>query len=160
MNQVDVTVKGRVGTAPKLRERQSSSAMVTLRVATTPRRREQTGVWSDRETLWFSVLAFGELAENAARTLRVGDPVLIHGRLELKTTVTDVKDFCSHEIVADAIGLELAHGTASYTPVARRRRDQRQGVAGAADGDVGPLALTAGGLPTGPAGSDAVAATA
>jgi single-strand DNA-binding protein len=124
MNEIEVTVRGWVGQRPKLVDTKGQASMLAMRVGTTPRRKDRTGAWTDGETRWFSVIAFGDLAENASRSLRKGDPVLVRGRLELRRSEREGREYCSHEIVADAIGPELTFGTALYAPTVRREREE------------------------------------
>ncbi len=145
-NETEITVKGWVGQHPRMSVTRSGGTMVTLRVGSTPRRRDAvTGEWGDARTSWFSVLAFGELADNVARSLRKGDPVLVRGRYSLHRSEYQGKERVDAEIVADAIGPELAHGTALYAPMVRRARDAVDG-ARQVDWAVGP-----GGVATGAA---------
>ena len=124
-NEIEITVKGWVGQRPRLVDTRSGAPMMTMRVGSTPRRRDPAReVWVDGETTWFSVLAFGDLADNASRSLRKGDPVLVRGRLSVKRTESDGREFVNAEIVADAIGPELARGTALYSPVVHRPREE------------------------------------
>ena len=51
-------------------------------MATTPRRySRKTDSWEDGDTQWYSVNAWRTLAENCDRSLRRGDPVVVHGKL-------------------------------------------------------------------------------
>jgi single-strand DNA-binding protein len=122
MNEIEVTVRGWVGQRPKLVDTKGQTSMMTMRVGTTPRRRDKTGTWVDGDTAWFSVIAFGDLAENATRALRKGDPVLLRGKLSLRRFERDGREFFDHEILADSIGTELTFGTTLYTPTVRRSR--------------------------------------
>ena len=84
-NETEITVKGWVGQHPRMSVTRSGETMATLRVGSTPRRRDgASGEWGDAQTSWFSVLVFGERADNVARSLRKGDPVLVRGRYSLK----------------------------------------------------------------------------
>lgn len=122
-NEIEVTVRGWIGQRPKLLETKGPSPMMSMRVGTTPRRRDKSGAWVDGETTWLSVIAFGELAENVTRSLRKGDPVVVRGRLAMKKSERDGREFVTPEVLADAIGPELTFGTALYAPVVRRARD-------------------------------------
>lgn len=122
-NEIEIAIRGWVGQRPRIVETQGSAGMVSVRVGSTPRRRDKSGNWGDGETAWFSVIAFGDLAENATRSLRKGDPVLVRGRLNVRRSERDGREFLTNEIVADAIGIELSHGTALYAPTVRRDRD-------------------------------------
>lgn len=124
LNETEITVKGWVGQHPRTSVTRNGGTMTTLRVGTTPRRRDAaTGEWRDGQTSWFSVLVFGDLADNVARSMRKGDPVLVRGRCSLKRSEYQGKEHLNAEIVADAIGPELSRGTALYAPMVRRSRD-------------------------------------
>ncbi len=125
-NELEVTVRGWVGQRPRLLETRGQAPMMSMRVGTTPRRRDKSGAWVDGETTWLSVIAFGDLAENVTRSLRKGDPVVIRGKLSIRRSERDGREFVNPEVLADAIGPELTFGTALYAPMVRRTRDDVQ----------------------------------
>ena len=94
---------GNLGQDPELRTTGSGTSVVTLRLATTERRRDRDGNWSDH-TEWHSVVAFGKTAENVARYCRKGKQLYVEGRIQTrKWQDRDGKDRWSTEIVADTI---------------------------------------------------------
>lgn len=114
-NEIDVTVKGWLAWEPKLTETTRGIPQVKFRVGSTPRRRDAvTGQWNDGPTEWFDVIAYRDLAENAALSLRKGTPVVVRGRLEFRQWDRDGKPYSTNQIVADAIGVELSRGAATY----------------------------------------------
>lgn len=114
-NEIDVTVKGNLAWEPKLTETTRGVPQVKFRVGSTPRRRDaMTGQWNDGPTEWFDVIAYRDLAENAALSLRKGTPVVVRGRLEFRQWDRDGKPYSTNQIVADAIGVELSRGAATY----------------------------------------------
>ena len=88
MNETYVTLTGRVGSEVQLHDA-GGQALATFRVASTPRRRRKDGEWGDGTTTWFQVKAWRRLAGNVKESLRVGDPVVITGRLEADVWVRE-----------------------------------------------------------------------
>jgi single-strand DNA-binding protein len=114
-NEIDVTVKGWLAWEPKLTETTRGIPQVRFRVGSTPRRRDAvTGQWNDGPTEWFDVIAYRDLAHNAALSLRKGTPVVVRGRLEFRQWDHEGKPYSTNRIVADAIGVELSRGAATY----------------------------------------------
>lgn len=92
---------GNLGQDPELRNTASGTAVCTLRVATTDRRKDRDGNWTDF-TEWHSVVVFGKQAENAARFLQKGRQVYVEGRIQTrKWQDRNGNDRYSTEIVCD-----------------------------------------------------------
>jgi len=72
----NITVVGNVGQQPELRVTPSNMAVLEFTVAST------TGKDDKKKTTWFTVVAFGKTAENAAASLNKGDTVIVVGRME------------------------------------------------------------------------------
>lgn len=111
-----ITVRGWIGGDVVLR-RAGEVPVTSFRLACTPRKyNPRTQAWSDGETQWFTVTCWRALGENVAGSLRRGDPVVVHGRLELRKYVNgnDV-EVESLEIDATAVGHDLARGTSQFT---------------------------------------------
>jgi single-strand DNA-binding protein len=70
--------------------------------------------WVDGETNWFTVVAFRQLAANAKASLGKGHRVVVAGRLRVRDWQEGEKKGTNVEIVADAIGPDLAWGKATY----------------------------------------------
>lgn len=116
--QIDITVQGVVGTTPIVATTPSRRVYCRFRVASTPGYRDASGRWHNEETLWFTAKAWGALAENLARSLRKGDPVLLHGRLTQETwTPANGPEQTSNVITITSGGHDLARGTTSYMRV-------------------------------------------
>ena len=117
MNETYVTLNGRVGSEVQLIDA-GGQALSTFRVASTPRRLKD-GVWGDGDTTWFKVKAWRRLAGNVKESLRVGDPVIVTGRLEADVWVRDDGTSGTQLVVtATSVGHDLARGTSLYTKVA------------------------------------------
>ncbi|KAA1418117.1 single-stranded DNA-binding protein [Mumia zhuanghuii] len=81
MSDNQMTVYGNLGTPVELRE-SGSFAWAMFRVGSTPRFYDrQQGGWRDLPTVWITVKAARTLAQNAAASLQLGDPVVVLGRL-------------------------------------------------------------------------------
>ncbi|MCL3776789.1 MULTISPECIES: single-stranded DNA-binding protein [unclassified Actinomyces] len=116
--QIDLTVQGVVGTTPTIAITPSRRVYCRFRVASTPAYRDAGGQWHDDETLWFTAKAWGPLAENLARSLRKGDPVLLQGRLTQETwQPEDGPAQTSNVITVTAGGHDLGRGTSTYMRV-------------------------------------------
>ncbi|MFJ5560402.1 single-stranded DNA-binding protein [Streptomyces sp. NPDC093250] len=120
MNETMVCVVGNVATRPVYRETASGPA-ARFRVAVTARYwdREKNS-WADGHTNFFTVWANRQLATNAAASLSVGDPVVVQGRLKVRTETREGQPgWMSADIDAVALGHDLARGTSAF------RRAQR-----------------------------------
>ena len=118
MNESQITVQGWLGA--DVRTRQAGDAIVaSFRLACTPRRLNRaTGEWGDATTQWFTVNAWRALGEHCAASLRRGDPVVVHGRLNASTWVSSAGvEMTSFEIDAIAVGHDLNRGTTHFTKV-------------------------------------------
>lgn len=94
---------GNLGADPEMRTTNSGTQVANLRLATTDRRKDRDGNWTDH-TEWHSVTVFGKTAENVARFCRKGKQLFIEGRIQTrKWQDRDGKDRYSTEIVADNI---------------------------------------------------------
>lgn len=120
MSDCTITVRGWLGADVVLREA-GGVPVASFRLACTPRKfNRRTESWSDGETQWYSVSCWRGLAENCASSLRRGDPVVVHGRLELRPYVNgnDV-EVISFEIDAVHVGHDLSRGTSVFTRAPR-----------------------------------------
>ena len=98
-----VILIGNLGQDPDLRSTASGATVANLRIATTERRKDRDGNWSDH-TEWHSVVSFGRTAENVGKYCRKGKQVYIEGRLQTrKWQDRDGRDRYSTEVVADNI---------------------------------------------------------
>jgi single-strand DNA-binding protein len=84
VNEPTISLVGHLGGDPELRYTPNGVAVCDLRVATTPRR--QVGdEWRDRETLWFKIACWRQLAEHVAGSFHKGDRVIVQGKLLQET---------------------------------------------------------------------------
>ena len=85
INEAQVFLAGYVAREPRFRFTTRGISSVTLRVACTPRWVDrETGEWTDGETSFVTVLCWRALADNVAKCLHKGEPVLVKGRLHVR----------------------------------------------------------------------------
>lgn len=140
--QIEILVQGILGTHPHLIEAEGRRPYCHFRLASTPSFRVGKE-WSEGETLWFTVKAWGALALNLARSLRRGDPVLVTGRFTQETwqRQSDGSIQTTNVLSASAAGHDLTRGTTHFMrttlPPAAPAEEDRPGTAGAAVEDTG-----------------------
>lgn len=128
MNDCTITVRGWLG-ADVVRRDAGGVPVASFRLACTPRKfNRRTETWSDGETQWYTVSCWRGLAENCATSLRRGDPVVVHGRLQVRPYVNsnDV-EVISFEIDAVHVGHDLSRGTSVFTRPPRQEGREEQG---------------------------------
>lgn len=92
----------------------------SFRLASHQRRFDRaTRTWIDGDTNWFSVTAFRQLAANLAVSLEKGQRVVVSGRLRVREWRDGERSGRDVEIIADALGHDLAWGTAQFTRTPR-----------------------------------------
>jgi len=119
-NDNTMTFHGRVGTKVELRE--GSVPWVLFRAASTPSYFDQaTRTWRDLETIWISVKAWRSLAQNAAESLEVGDPIVVIGKVRTeKWTTQEGEPRESTVLEASLIGHDLTWGVTKLQRVDRQ----------------------------------------
>ena len=99
-----VSISGNLGADPELRQTNSGTKVLNMRVAVNERVRQQDGTWADRPN-WIGVVVFGNRAEAISRFLSKGAKVSVSGRLrysEWQDSATG-KRRSKAEVVADDI---------------------------------------------------------
>jgi len=135
---ITLTLTGNLGADVESRQTKNGMTVASFNVATTPRLRRGDG-WIDGATTWTRVDVFWDLAEHCARSLRKGDPVIVHGRLRTQTwTGTDNVEHTRQVLEATAVGHDLTWGTAQF------QRQPRQGGQTSSAEDSGARDSTAG----------------
>jgi single-strand DNA-binding protein len=99
-----VILVGNLGRDPELRYTAGSqTAVCNLNLATTERRKDQTGNWVDH-TEWHRVVTFGKTAENCSKFLAKGRQVYVEGTLRTnKWQDKNGQDRYTTEIVANTV---------------------------------------------------------
>jgi len=98
-----VILVGNLGADPETRTSQAGNMIANLRLATSDRRKDREGNWTDH-TEWHRVVCFGRTAENVAKFCRKGKQIYVEGRIQTqKWTDREGKDRWTTEIVANEI---------------------------------------------------------
>lgn len=120
MNETVVCVVGNVATPPLYRET-AAGPSARFRLAVTARYWDrEKSAWTDGHTNFFTVWSNRQLAVNVAASVEVGQPVVVQGRLKVRTEVRDGQQGrTSADIDAVAIGHDLARGTALFRRAVR-----------------------------------------
>ena len=117
--QLELVVQGVLGTTPVVSRAPSGRAYCRFRLATTPTFRTSEG-WRDEETVWFTAKAWGPLAENLARSLRKGDPVLLVGRFTQERWSSRLRgETITNVLTVAAGGHDLNRGETRFMKIER-----------------------------------------
>jgi single-strand DNA-binding protein len=113
-----ITVVGNVVDDPQLRATPAGKAVASFRIASSSRRWDGQG-FVDSKTLYLTVTCWQEMAHNVVTSVRKGQPVVVFGRVYTREYVKDEQKRLTVEMTAEAIGHNLARGSAEYTKATR-----------------------------------------
>jgi single-strand DNA-binding protein len=120
MNDTYLTIVGNVVSDPRFRTTGSGVSVASFRIASTSRRFDRdTGEWKDNEKLFVTVTCWRAMAENVARSLRKGQPVVATGRYYCREYTKDEVLHASFELDATAVGHDLSRGVSAFTKAVR-----------------------------------------
>ncbi len=116
-----MVLRGRVGTEVTLRhpeqrhpEQPEARVFAWFRMAVPRHRRKDNGEWEESEALWYTVKAWGALAQNIRLSLRRGDPVIVVGRPVAQSWDTTKGERRTEiAVTAQSAGLDLMYCVAS-----------------------------------------------
>lgn len=116
-----ITVRGFVATEVRTSTTTGGVATASFRLASTTRRYDkESGTWMDGQTNWFNVQGYRQLAGNLGCSVRKGQPVIVIGKLKLRSWERDGRTYHATEIDADSVGHDLQWGSANYIRNASR----------------------------------------
>jgi single-strand DNA-binding protein len=118
MYETHVTVQGRLVADPVVKQARDGAARTTFRVAQSERHpvRSDPGQWADSDPSYYDVSVFRAFGTNAARSLRKGHPVVVHGKLRARGFQRDDGSFgTAVEIEAYSLGHDLRWGCTQFT---------------------------------------------
>ncbi|GAA0933890.1 single-stranded DNA-binding protein [Virgisporangium aurantiacum] len=117
MFDTNVTIVGNALTRPEWRRFERTNALVAnFKVASTARRFDkQNQRWIDGDNLRVRVNCWRRLAEGVVASVRVGDPVIVTGRMYTRDWTTESGERRSaYELEANAVGHDLSRGIAAF----------------------------------------------
>ena len=98
-----VILVGNLGKDPEMRYTSSQTAVARFSIATSDRRKDQAGNWTEH-TEWHNVVTFGKTAENCSNYLKKGRQVYIEGRIQTnKWQDKEGKDRYTTEVIANTV---------------------------------------------------------
>jgi len=99
-----VLLIGNLGADPEMRYTPSGKAVTTFNIAVNRMRRDQSTGEQQKDTQWFSIVAWEQLAEFCTRYLAKGRSVYVEGRLQTRSwDAPDGSKRYKTEIVAQEI---------------------------------------------------------
>jgi single-strand DNA-binding protein len=117
MYDTNVTVVGNALNTPEYRRVERTNALVAnFKVASTARRWDKNNNrWTDGDSLRVRVNCWRRLAEGVVASIKVGDPVVVHGRLYTREwTTEDGQRRTAYELEAVSVGHDLARGVGVF----------------------------------------------
>jgi single-strand DNA-binding protein len=76
-----VTLVGGVVDKPELQTTQSGKSLLKLRIKTSRSTKNAAGEWENKDATYWTITAWGEMAENAAEVINEGDIVIALGTI-------------------------------------------------------------------------------
>jgi single-strand DNA-binding protein len=121
MYETAVTLLGRLATTVTSVTFNDGGLKASFRLASTERRFDRAQqAWIDGPQLFLSVVCWRSLADRVVATLRVGDPVIVRGKLRAREYEKDGQVHRIVEVEATSVGPDLARCSAA---VLRREGD-------------------------------------
>lgn len=124
MNDTYVTLIGNVVTEVRTSITGTGVPMARFRLGVSPRRFDrEANQWTNRESSYYTVVAWRRLAEHTMSSVEKGDPLVVAGRLSVREWQRDERWYTCAEIEAYSLGHDLARGTSHFTRAPRRESD-------------------------------------
>jgi single stranded DNA-binding protein len=117
MDIANITVVGNALNTPEWRRFERTNALVAnFKIASTARRFDRAnGRWIDGDNLRVRVNCWRRLAEGVVASVKVGDPVIVTGRMYTRDwTTEDGQRRSTYELEATTVGHDLSRGVAAF----------------------------------------------
>jgi len=127
-SETQITLAGNLADDPQLRFTPQGQAVISFRVASTPRTFDrQANTWHDGDALFLTVTAWRQLAESAAESLQRGSRVIVQGNLRQRSYDTrDGDKRTVYEVQAEDIGASLKFASVTVRKTDRGNGSHRQ----------------------------------
>lgn len=116
MNETVVTMCGNLASDVRSTTTPGGLAFATFRMGSSSRRFDRRSqAWVDADPIYVSVNCWRALAENVSGSLGRGEPVIVTGRLKMRSFTKD--DGVTREVLeveATAVGHDLTRGTSAF----------------------------------------------
>jgi single-strand DNA-binding protein len=121
MSETSITIRGFVATEITSSTTPGGVATASFRLGSTTRRFDRaSGTWGDGHTNWYTVQGYRNLAGTLGCSIRKGQPVIVVGKLKIRTWEKDGRMHHSTIIDAEAVGHDLTFGSANFIRTASR----------------------------------------
>lgn len=115
MNDIYITLTGNVAAEPRQYSFDDGAKVTSLRVLTTHRYFDKkAGQWADGERVCFAVRCWRALGDNVAKSVQVGQPVVVSGKLRIREFGPEGDRRFMPEVEASAVGHDLRWGTGVF----------------------------------------------
>lgn len=111
----NITITGNLTRDPKFRHQSDGKAWTGFTVLWSEREKNQNGEWVDTPRMAVNVSCYGNLAENAATTLRKGMRVTVVGRVKPSVWNSQNGEQMQLALTADSVAVDLRFATAQVT---------------------------------------------
>jgi single-strand DNA-binding protein len=118
MHSTRVPIVGTALTQPERRVIEKTGAVVaSFRIVANERRFDKTtDQWVDSGMLRIRVSCWRRLAEHVVKSVKVGDPIFVYGRIYTREWKTEQGELrVSYEVDAETVGHDLSRGVTSFT---------------------------------------------
>lgn len=123
-----LTIRGVVGTEPRLSNGTSGATIAKFRLVSNERRQDpESGQWADVHSNWYTVSCFRAMASNMLASLHMGDHVVVYGKVQLREfdRADGTRGF-SADVEALSLGHDLRFGVSAFERVRRQEAEDRQ----------------------------------
>ncbi|MDX6243604.1 MAG: single-strand DNA-binding protein [Frankiales bacterium] len=121
MNDNQISIVGNIVRDPALKRVSDKALVTTFRLASTPRRFDSTASeWVNLDSLYLTVNCWNKLAERVAGCLKGGDPVVVCGRLRMRTYEVDGQKRTVYEVDAQQVAPDLNRVSVAVDRTGRR----------------------------------------
>lgn len=97
-----VLLLGNLGADPELKMTQGGTSVLKIRMATTERYQDKSGVWQDK-TEWHSVTVWGKRGESLHKILSKGSTIFVEGSLHTSSYEKDGEKRYRTEVIAKSV---------------------------------------------------------
>ncbi|WP_424535454.1 single-stranded DNA-binding protein [Sphaerisporangium viridialbum] len=120
MNDIYITLNGNVAADPRQYHFDDGTRVTSLRLASTRRVFDKASQsWHDGETTFYAVRCYRILAENVAQSIKLGQPIVVHGKLRIRSYERDGERRFLAEVEATSVGHDLRRGVSRFEKAQR-----------------------------------------
>jgi len=121
MNDNQISLVGNIVRDPVLKRVSDKAVVATFRLASTPRRFDSSSSeWVNLDSLYLTVSCWNRLAERVAGCLKGGDPVVVFGRLRMRTYEVEGQKRTAYEVDAQQVAPDLNRASVAVDRTGRR----------------------------------------